>query len=268
MDAARGVLQRRVRACISRPRVLSGRVIYPSLWLSSSLSSLSSSVRARSSPRTTVSPLRGGALREGRGLLTPVMAGAGVGYSTTTGASGEQEQEQEKAQEQEQEQEPEKAQEQEQEQEPEKAQEQELEQGQEPEKPQVQISQGEDAEQVQGGLERLLENGWVLDGERMGIKKTFYFRSYFKAVSFLNVVASQSATKKHHPTMTVRIGSVDVHWTTHNPRGLSSKDIAMAEHCEEGAQLMGAVDEAKGKKCSLPAVTLLGTPTREREHEA
>lgn len=212
MDAARGVLQRRVRACISRPRVLSGRVIYPSLWLSSSLSSLSSSVRARSSPRTTVSPLRGGALREGRGLLTPVMAGAGVGYSTTTGASGEQEQEQEKAQEQEQEQEPEKAQEQEQE------------QGQEPEKPQVQISQGEDAEQVQGGLERLLENGWVLDGERMGIKKTFYFRSYFKAVvgfvltvvlrersreadwlvqSFLNVVASQSATKKHHPTMTV-----------------------------------------------------------------
>lgn len=212
MDAARGVLQRRVRACISRPGVLSGRVIYPSLWLSSSLSSLSSSVRARSSPRTTVSPLRGGALREGRGLLTPVMAGAGVGYSTTTGASGEQEQEQEKAQEQEQEQEPE------------KAQEQELEQGQEPEKPQVQISQGEDAEQVQGGLERLLENGWVLDGERMGIKKTFYFRSYFKAVvgfvltvvlrersreadwlvqSFLNVVASQSATKKHHPTMTV-----------------------------------------------------------------
>ncbi|KAF4266008.1 hypothetical protein KXX33_000213 [Aspergillus fumigatus] len=289
MDAARGVLQRRVRACISRPGVLSGRVIYPSLWLSSSLSSLSSSVRARSSPLTTVSPLRGGALREGRGLLTPVMAGAGVGYSTTTGASGEQEQEQEKAQEQEQEQEPEKAQEQEQEQEPEKAQEQELEQGQEPEKPQVQISQGEDAEQVQGGLERLLENGWVLDGERMGIKKTFYFRSYFKAVvgfvltvvlrersreadwlvqSFLNVVASQSATKKHHPTMTVRIGSVDVHWTTHNPRGLSSKDIAMAEHCEEGAQLMGAVDEAKGKKCSLPAVTLLGTPTREREHEA
>lgn len=201
-----------MRACISRPGVLSGRVIYPSLWLSSSLSSLSSSVRARSSPLTTVSPLRGGALREGRGLLTPVMAGAGVGYSTTTGASGEQEQEQEKAQEQEQEQEPE------------KAQEQELEQGQEPEKPQVQISQGEDAEQVQGGLERLLENGWVLDGERMGIKKTFYFRSYFKAVvgfvltvvlrersreadwlvqSFLNVVASQSATKKHHPTMTV-----------------------------------------------------------------
>ncbi|PKX99053.1 4a-hydroxytetrahydrobiopterin dehydratase [Aspergillus novofumigatus IBT 16806] len=225
MDAARGVLQRRVRACISRPGVLSGRVIFPSLLLSSSLSSSSSSISTRSSPRTTVSPLRGGALREGRGLPAPVMAGAGASYSTSAGAS----------------------------------------EGQEQEQTQVQISQGEDAEHVHGGLKALLEKGWVLDGAGMGIQKTFYFRSYFKAVSFVNVVASQSAIKKHHPTMTVRIGSVDVHWTTHNPRGLSSKDIGMAQHCEDGAQLMGAVAEAQGKKCSLPSVTLLGTPSHERE---
>jgi 4a-hydroxytetrahydrobiopterin dehydratase len=91
------------------------------------------------------------------------MAGSGAGYSTDAGAS----------------------------------------EGQEQEQAQVQISLGEDAEQVQGGLEGLLEKGWVLDGEGMGIKKTFHFRSYFKAVSFVNVVASQSAIKKHHPTMTV-----------------------------------------------------------------
>jgi 4a-hydroxytetrahydrobiopterin dehydratase len=113
------------------------------------------------------------------------MAGSGAGYSTDAGAS----------------------------------------EGQEQEQTQVQISLGEDAEQVQGGLEGLLEKGWVLDGEGMGIKKTFHFRSYFKAVvgfycllffardlgrlidclvqSFVNVVASQSAIKKHHPTMTV-----------------------------------------------------------------
>jgi 4a-hydroxytetrahydrobiopterin dehydratase len=112
------------------------------------------------------------------------MAGSGAGYSTDAGAS----------------------------------------EGQEQEQAQVQISLGEDAELVQGGLEGLLEKGWVLDGEGMGIKKTFHFRSYFKAVvgfhccsfardlgrlivwlvqSFVNVVASQSAIKKHHPTMTV-----------------------------------------------------------------
>ncbi|GIC85376.1 4a-hydroxytetrahydrobiopterin dehydratase [Aspergillus udagawae] len=132
----------------------------------------------------------------------------------------------------------------------------------EQEQPQVRISPGEDAEQVQQGLKALLEKGWVLDGEGMGIQKTFYFRTYFKSVSFMNVIASQSAIQKHHSTMTVRIGSVDVHWTTHNPRGLSSKDIAMAQHCDEGAQLMGAVAEAQGKKCSMPSVPLMGSPSR------
>ncbi|EAW18814.1 4a-hydroxytetrahydrobiopterin dehydratase [Aspergillus fischeri NRRL 181] len=192
------------------------------------------------------------------------MAGAGVGYSTSAGASGDQEQEQEQEQAQ----------------------------------AQVQISQGEDAEQVRGGLDRLLEKGWVLDGEGMGIQKTYYFRSYFKAVvGFLLIVVlreisreadclvgaelcecgcvaerDKEASSYHDCCCDMlmvrgdkRIGSVDVHWTTHNPRGLSSKDIAMAQHCEEGAQLMGAVAEAQGKKCSLPSVTLLGTPSRERE---
>ncbi|RHZ64444.1 4a-hydroxytetrahydrobiopterin dehydratase [Aspergillus thermomutatus] len=116
----------------------------------------------------------------------------------------------------------------------------------EQEQAQAQISLGEDAEQVRGGLEELREQGWVLDGDGTGIQKTFYFRTYFKAVSFVNVVASQSAIKKHHPTMTV---------------GLSSKDIAMAQHCEEGALLMGAVHEAQGKKCTPPSVPLMGGPS-------
>jgi 4a-hydroxytetrahydrobiopterin dehydratase len=92
----------------------------------------------------------------------------------------------------------------------------------EQEQPQVRISPGEDAEQVQQGLKALLEKGWVLDGEGMGIQKTFYFRTYFKSVvgfaccssrgireadclvqSFMNVIASQSAIQKHHSTMTV-----------------------------------------------------------------
>jgi hypothetical protein len=47
---------------------------------------------------------------------------------------------------------------------------------------QVQISPGENAEEVRGGLEALRKQGWVLDGEGMGIQKTFYFRTYFKAV--------------------------------------------------------------------------------------
>ncbi|PTU19514.1 hypothetical protein P175DRAFT_0503050 [Aspergillus ochraceoroseus IBT 24754] len=112
-----------------------------------------------------------------------------------------------------------------------------------------QFATGVDPQQALPLLNALQGQGWSLDEESIGIKKTFYFRSYFKAVSFVNVIASQSATKKHHATMTVRIGSVDVHWTTHHPRGLTDKDISMAEYCEQAAQLMGAVEEGQGKKC-------------------
>ncbi|KAL4741557.1 transcriptional coactivator/pterin dehydratase [Aspergillus similis] len=112
-----------------------------------------------------------------------------------------------------------------------------------------QFAEGLDPEQLRPQLIELQDQGWRLDESKIGIKKTFYFRSYFKAVSFVNVIASQSATKKHHATMTVRIGSVDVHWTTHHPRGLTDKDISMAQFCEQAAELMGAVQEGQGQKC-------------------
>ncbi|KAL5003568.1 transcriptional coactivator/pterin dehydratase [Aspergillus recurvatus] len=112
-----------------------------------------------------------------------------------------------------------------------------------------QFAEGLDPEQLRPQLSELQDQGWRLDEGKIGIKKTFYFRSYFKAISFVNTIASQSATKKHHATMTVRIGSVDVHWTTHHPRGLTDKDISMAQFCEQAAELMGAVQEGQGQRC-------------------
>ncbi|KAE8350638.1 transcriptional coactivator/pterin dehydratase [Aspergillus coremiiformis] len=112
-----------------------------------------------------------------------------------------------------------------------------------------QFARGTDATQLQPELGTLLQQGWALDEEGRGVKKTYYFRSYFKAVSFVNVVASQSATQKHHATITLRIGSVDIHWTTHQPRGLTDKDLTMAQHCDEAAELMGSVEQDQGKKC-------------------
>ncbi|KAJ6030833.1 uncharacterized protein N7446_000100 [Penicillium canescens] len=113
----------------------------------------------------------------------------------------------------------------------------------------LQFAEGEDRQQLTRDAEALLQQGWALDGEGMGITKTFHFKSYFKAVSFVNLIAAESASKKHHPTMTVRIGSVDVHWTTHRPRGFTSKDVALARHCEQGAGLM-AVDPSQGLNCA------------------
>lgn len=44
------------------------------------------------------------------------------------------------------------------------------------------ISAGEDVPTVQRAVEALIANGWGLDDEKMGIKKTYYFKGYFKAV--------------------------------------------------------------------------------------
>ncbi|KAL2850554.1 transcriptional coactivator/pterin dehydratase [Aspergillus pseudoustus] len=112
-----------------------------------------------------------------------------------------------------------------------------------------QFAEGIDPEQLRPALNALQSNGWSLDEENIGIKKTFYFRSYFKALSFVNVIASQSGTKKHHATITIRFGSVDVHWTTHHPRGLTDKDTSMAQYCDQAAELVGAVEQGQGLKC-------------------
>lgn len=52
---------------------------------------------------------------------------------------------------------------------------------------QPQYSAGEDEATVQRGVEALTGAGWGLDSERMGVQKTYYFRSYFKAIVSLFV---------------------------------------------------------------------------------
>jgi 4a-hydroxytetrahydrobiopterin dehydratase len=47
-------------------------------------------------------------------------------------------------------------------------------------------------------------------------------------------------------------GSVSVLWTTHHPRGLSSKDTFMARFCDEQAGLIGDVDKSQAQKCGPP----------------
>jgi len=40
-------------------------------------------------------------------------------------------------------------------------------------------------------------------------------------------------------------GSVNVHWTIHNPRSLSAKDTFMDRLSDKQAQLIGTVDESQ-----------------------
>lgn len=46
----------------------------------------------------------------------------------------------------------------------------------------LQFAEGEDTQQLTRDTEALLQGGWALDTEGMGVTKTFHFKSYFKAV--------------------------------------------------------------------------------------
>ncbi|PGH12052.1 hypothetical protein AJ80_06871 [Polytolypa hystricis UAMH7299] len=111
------------------------------------------------------------------------------------------------------------------------------------------FAEGTDEKTAMAGLNPLLASGWTLDEEERGLNKTYYFKTYTKSVDFLNVVAIRSKSKNHHATMTLKFGSVDIHWTTHFPRGLSMKDVDMAQYCDEQSAHIGTVDQSQAQKC-------------------
>lgn len=47
---------------------------------------------------------------------------------------------------------------------------------------QPQFAEGIDAEPLRPQVDALVGNGWKLDEDGMGVLKTYYFKTYFKAV--------------------------------------------------------------------------------------
>ena len=46
------------------------------------------------------------------------------------------------------------------------------------------LSEGQDESRVMAEAKALLENGWILDDEEVGVKKTYHFKTYTKALVF------------------------------------------------------------------------------------
>ncbi|KAF2015098.1 transcriptional coactivator/pterin dehydratase [Aaosphaeria arxii CBS 175.79] len=111
-----------------------------------------------------------------------------------------------------------------------------------------QISAGEDKASIESQLETLRQNGWEISGKG-GLQKTFYFKTYTKVADFHHVIATRCKSENHHPTMTTRAGSIDVHWITHSPPGLSHKDPKMAMYCDEQARHIGTTEPSQARKC-------------------
>jgi 4a-hydroxytetrahydrobiopterin dehydratase len=55
----------------------------------------------------------------------------------------------------------------------------------------------------------------------------------------MSLVADECKIKKHHPLWSNLYNKVTVEWTTHQPEGLSIKDVEMAEFCDRVANEIG-----------------------------
>lgn len=51
----------------------------------------------------------------------------------------------------------------------------------------------------------------------------------------MNAVAAECKQTRHHPEWSNVYNQTHIRWTTHNPEGLSSKDLAMAKFCDAAA---------------------------------
>ncbi|KAF1831356.1 transcriptional coactivator/pterin dehydratase [Decorospora gaudefroyi] len=80
---------------------------------------------------------------------------------------------------------------------------------------------------------------WRLMDSRKGITRQFTFSSFGKAWKFMSLVAEECKAKKHHPSWSNLYNQVTVEWTTHRPKGLSVKDVEMAEFCDRVADEVG-----------------------------
>ena len=60
------------------------------------------------------------------------------------------------------------------------------------------------------------------------ITKTFKFKSYMDEIAFVNRVANAAETADHHPDIILVYRQVVVSLTTHDAKGITQKDFALA----------------------------------------
>ncbi|TKX26488.1 pterin-4-alpha-carbinolamine dehydratase [Elsinoe australis] len=113
---------------------------------------------------------------------------------------------------------------------------------------QPRVSKGHDQDQVRNeaaGLVSIEVKGtrrWHLTQDGQGLERVFRFKTFKATWEFMNDVAAKCKEAKHHPEWMNIYNKTHITWTTHNPSGLSSKDISMAQYCDEAASSRGEVD--------------------------
>jgi 4a-hydroxytetrahydrobiopterin dehydratase len=90
--------------------------------------------------------------------------------------------------------------------------------------------------QVQEGLTKLV--GWELRDGR--IRKQYHFRTFLRAIAFVNSVAYMAEAAGHHPDIKINYNLVTLRLITNSKGGLTERDFALAEEIDAklGTKLM------------------------------
>lgn len=81
---------------------------------------------------------------------------------------------------------------------------------------------------------------WHDDGARDAIEKTFKFADFSAAFGFMTRVALVAESMNHHPEWSNTWNKVHIVLTSHDVKGISSRDIDLAQAIDRLAQDCGA----------------------------
>ncbi|RDA82957.1 hypothetical protein CP532_0873 [Ophiocordyceps camponoti-leonardi (nom. inval.)] len=96
---------------------------------------------------------------------------------------------------------------------------------------QPRFAPGTDTHSVEPALASLLGR-WQLASDGRALERTFRFKTFAKTWDFMTAVALQAKIHNHHPEWSNVFNTTLVRWTTHDPLGLSEKDVRLAAICD------------------------------------
>ena len=73
---------------------------------------------------------------------------------------------------------------------------------------------------------------WHVIDDGTKIKKTFKFKSFIEAFSFMSKIAIYAEKKDHHPEWCNVYNKVEISLTTHDAGGITQKDIELIRFIE------------------------------------
>ena len=79
--------------------------------------------------------------------------------------------------------------------------------------------------------------GWARRSDTL--TKTYRFRTFPDAITFITRVAEIAETAEHHPDLDIRYNKVTCHLSTHSAGGITEKDVSLAGAIEKLASELG-----------------------------